>query len=731
LALIRSLTLTPPLVAILSGSLLAFVPWVEAPPEDEAERALRDAVARGAFGGAPAAAETLRRVSEAHPGTTASGLARLAAGLNLVEAGRSAEALAHLTHADVARTELSDHAFAALGRAQEALSDYARAAESYERAAAVAKGPVLCPALLRGAEAHVRAARPDRAIAALERALASCRGQEARVLLRLAQLREAAGDPKTAAALYDRIDSEHAASPQARDAAARLRQLAQYLPPAAPGERARRDLEKALGVFEVDRHREASVLLRGLLTRPLSPDDLDLVRVRLGQSLLSLRRYREGHAQLAAVRRGSPHEAEAAFHLARDAGRRLDRIDGYEKVASSYPGTPWGEEALLHLANHYQKDAFHEQAAPHWRRLLAGYPQGRWAERAAWRVGWADFRAGRYEECAQVLERVARSRRQTNATAGFLYWAGRARAELGQTDRARQLLEETVRRFKNAYHGIRAQEALAQLPPAGAPLSLPALVSLPKAVEGRPPLAARIRQLVLLNMLDEAHEELAAMPSSSAVQATIAWIETRRGRLRPAITAMKRAYPEYVGEAGDQLAEEVWRTLYPLEYGDVLQAKAADEGLDPALVAAIICQESTFDAGAVSRAGARGLMQVMGPTGRSLARALGVRYRKSSLHDPDTSLRFGTRYLRQMVDRFGGRVERALAAYNAGPHRVERWTAANPDMSAEEFIESIPFTETRLYVMTVLTNQVHYRRIYSLPAAPEEGGTRVGESSGS
>jgi soluble lytic murein transglycosylase-like protein len=62
---------------------------------------------------------------------------------------------------------------------------------------------------------------------------------------------------------------------------------------------------------------------------------------------------------------------------------------------------------------------------------------------------------------------------------------------------------------------------------------------------------------------------------------------------------------------------------------------------------------------------------------------------------------------------------------------VERWTAANPDMSAEEFIESIPFTETRLYVMTVLTNQVHYRRIYSLPAAPEEGGTRVGESSGS
>ena len=729
MTLIPSFTAALPLAAALS-SLAASAPWVQAQPEDAAEQALRDAVSRGAFGGAPSAAEALRRVSEAHPGTTASGLARLAAGLYLVDAGRSADALAHLTHPDVARTELTDHALSALARAQEALADFARAAQTYEQAAAAARGPVLCPALLRGAEAHVRAARPDRAIAALQRALASCRGQEARVLLRLAQIHEATKDPRAAAALYDRIDSEHAASPQARDAAARLRLLAPHLPGAAPGERAERDLKKALGVFEVDRHREASVLLRGLLKRPLSPDDLDLVRVRLGQSLIALRRYREGHAELAAVRSGSRHEAEAAFHLARDAGRRLERIDGYEKVASAYPGTPWGEEALLHLANHYQKDARHDEAAPHWRRLLAGYPQGRWAERAAWRVGWADYRAARFEECAQVLERVARSRPQTNATSGFLYWAGRARAELGQADRARQLLEETVRRFKNAYHGIRAQEALAQLPPAGAAVSLPALVSLPRSVEAGPPLAARIRQLVLLSLLDEAYAELTAMPSSSAVQATIAWIESRRGRLRPAITAMKRAHPEYVSEVGDRLPEEVWRTLYPLEYGDVLQAKSVDEGLDPALVAAIICQESTFDADAVSRAGARGLMQVMGPTGRSLARSLGVRYRKASLHDPDTSLMLGTRYLRQMVDRFGGRVERALAAYNAGPHRVQRWTASNPDMSAEEFIESIPFTETRHYVMTVLTNQVHYRRIYSLPAVPE-GPTRVGVSSGS
>ena len=74
-----------------------------------------------------------------------------------------------------------------------------------------------------------------------------------------------------------------------------------------------------------------------------------------------------------------------------------------------------------------------------------------------------------------------------------------------------------------------------------------------------------------------------------------------------------------------------------------------------------------------------------------------------------------------MLDRFGGRVERALAAYNAGPHRVVTWTAGRPDVPAEEFIESIPFTETRSYVMSILAHREHYRRLYGLPRRPAGG----------
>jgi soluble lytic murein transglycosylase len=226
-----------------------------------------------------------------------------------------------------------------------------------------------------------------------------------------------------------------------------------------------------------------------------------------------------------------------------------------------------------------------------------------------------------------------------------------------------------------------------------------------------------VRQLLLIDRLDEAYAELGRLGSSPLVRATQALIDHRRGRLRPAIVSMKRAYPEWVSEAGEGLPEQAWRILYPLEYDQLLRQKAEEESLDASLVAALICQESTFDAGALSVAGARGLMQVIPPTGRALARQLGVRYRTSDLFDPTTSLRFGTRYLRQLFERFGGRVERALAAYNAGPHRVDAWTAGRPDISEEEFVESIPFSETRHYVMTVLAGQRHYQRLYGLGPA--------------
>jgi soluble lytic murein transglycosylase len=692
---------------------------ITAAPSSAEESALRAALGKGG----PALVSALDRVSAGYPGTPTSGLAQLAAGLALLDAQKAKESLPYLVHPDIQRTLLADHAILALGRAQEALQQMDGAGQSYLAAAATeAGGPLVCASLERAGEAFVKASEPQKAVEVFERLATACPAQAPRALQRIGEVQETRGERTAAAAAYDRLDREFPLSVPAHDMAPRLLALGALAPAASPAERGARGLSQGLAFVEAGRNTDAVRAFRGIPAGALSEEEADLARVRQARALVSLGRLAEGESALLRVQPTSVHAAEAAYQRARIRYRRGGSTDGFEQVAQQHPGTPWAEEALLALANEYQKDARDDEAAPYWRRLLAENPaDGKYVERACWRSAWADYRAGRYEAAAQALERTARLRPPSAATPGFLYWAGRSRAALGQIDRARQLLEETVERYKNSYHGVRARDVLARLPaaPAAAPPQVFAAAPSVGPEPGVPePQATRVRQLLLIDRLDEAQAELLALPFSRRGQATIAWIDWRQDRLRPAISAMKRAFPEWIGEAGDRLPAEVWRILYPIRFDETLRAKAAEEGLDPSLVAALILQESTFDADALSRAGARGLMQVIPATGRKLAHELRVPYRKAALHDPGTSLDFGTRYLRQMSDRYEGQVERVLAGYNAGPHRVDAWTAARPGMSAEEFIESIPFAETRYYVMIVLANREQYRRLYALDKSP-------------
>lgn len=693
--------------------------WIEGRPADSAEAGIREAIARAAFAGPESTASALLAAADAAPGTPAASLARIAAGLELVDAGQHEAALAALRHPDVSLSPVRDHALLGVARALEARKDPAAAAAYVAVAEARPDGPLRCIGLFRAADVFEETGDHAGALAAAQRALDACPSQAAHALLEIGQIQDKLRDPKAAALSFDRLDREFPASAQARSAHARLQALASLLPPATPAERDARALARAVAFFDASQWSAALPLLRALKARPLPAPEADLVRVKLGRTLLMLKRTRDAEGELRAVAADSPHAAEAAYYRARLSVARTRRPDDYEAVATRFAGSPWGEEALLSLANHFQKDARDDEALPYYRRLLVGYPDGRYADRAAWRVGWGDYRLGRYADAARTLEDAARRRPVTSFTAGMLYWAGRARQAQGDTAGARALMHEVEARFKHSYHGYRAAEALLSLPRGPRPEPTPPIGAPDAAALVPEPQLSRVRLLLLIDRLDEAYGELDALPASPVVNATRSVIDNRRGRLRPAITWMKRAYPDWVSEAGAGLPDEAWRILFPLEFDQLLRQKAAEEGVDPSLVAGLICQESTFNAGAVSAAGARGLMQVIPTTGRALARQLGVRYRTNDLLSPATSLDFGTLYLRQMLERFGGRVERVLAAYNAGPHRVDAWTAGRPDMSEEEFVESIPFTETRHYVMTVLANQRHYRRLYGLePAAP-------------
>jgi soluble lytic murein transglycosylase len=693
--------------------------WLQPVPEGALEVAVHDTVTDPALAGTPQAAHALRDLAAQHPEGAAAGLARLGAGLLLLDHQQYAEAEPLLLDAQIAKTHLEDHAAKALAELYEKTGDFPKAAEYYDKLVARPDpSPFRCTALLRGAEVHDVLKHRDQALEMIQRALAQCPGREPQALLQLGAVQEQRGQRRAAAEALDRLDRDYPATPQGREAAARLGKLADALPPATPQEKMGRDLKKALVLFEAGEHRTAVKLFQALLLRKPSPADTDVIHVRLGRALLEVgKREDSARVALAAVKKGSAVEPEAAYFLARIQARRASSPAAYGAVATRFPGTSWGEEALLDGAAFYARSGKDDDALPFYRRIYEGYPQGKYIDPATFRVGFAEYRAARYDKAAEIFEAAAKTRGSNLWRPAYLYWAGRARRDVGQEDRARALFEEVLARYKFAYHGIRAREALGRLP-AGASSTHPAP---PEGLAVVPePYRTRVRNLLLIDRLEEAMDELSAAPPSPTVQATRSWIFWRQGQLRPAITAMKRAYPEYVTETGDSLPDAVWQILFPIQFTDLLTANAGAAGVDPALVAAVIQQESTFDPGAVSAVGAHGLMQLMPPTGRALARAAGIKkLAVSQLHDPALGLKLGSVYLREMIDRFGGKIERAVAAYNAGPHRVAVWNLARPGMSAEEFVDSIPFSETRLYVMTVLASQEQYRRIYSLapPAA--------------
>ncbi len=167
------------------------------------------------------------------------------------------------------------------------------------------------------------------------------------------------------------------------------------------------------------------------------------------------------------------------------------------------------------------------------------------------------------------------------------------------------------------------------------------------------------------------------------------------------------------GESWDDLS-----LRFPASYATLIEQNARSKNLDKALVYGLIRRESAFDRYARSPVGARGLMQIMPATGKEIARRLKEKWRSSAmLYKPEVNLHFGTDYFQQLLKKFDGNPVLAMAAYNAGGHRVNRWLPQKSAMAADSWIDTIPYKETRQYVSTILTYAVIYQRQLKQPAS--------------
>ncbi len=391
------------------------------------------------------------------------------------------------------------------------------------------------------------------------------------------------------------------------------------------------------------------------------------------------------------------------------------------QMESRFPQSDWLAEALFSSGNMYLLSRDYSKAIEYYSYLAAHFPQYKNSPAAHWRAGWLSYRQNLYADAARIFDEQIRLYPTANETVAALYW----RARLYETQDHKPAVAAAsyraiVRAYQHFYYAQMARRrlaALGSLEAVSAPdvdrLNPPALPPLDESFPEDSEHLAKARLLANAGLNEYIPREIAADPDSGSWSALAeAQIYASFGETYRAMRALKRALPFAASASVSSIPLVYWRILFPEPYWETIKAESAKNGLDPYLVASLIRQESEFNPSAVSYANAWGLMQLLPSVGRAMAREEGMTHFETyQLLDPETNIRLGTRYLRHGLDRFGGVPEYALAAYNAGDERVVDWTAAGPYSGMDEFVESIPFTQTREYVEAILRNMETYRAI--------------------
>ncbi|MGA7216718.1 MAG: transglycosylase SLT domain-containing protein [Candidatus Sulfotelmatobacter sp.] len=401
-----------------------------------------------------------------------------------------------------------------------------------------------------------------------------------------------------------------------------------------------------------------------------------------------------------------------------------------DDLRHSAPSSPWLEQALLSAANLHLVHHEYDQALDTFREAQQRFPNGPRASYVHWKAAWLTLRQGRNDEAKKAFEEQIAVYPTGAETPAALYWRARLAEEDNQPLMAEAFYQKLSDRYRNFYYAELARERMKHLPAAGDMTTqyaildrVPPIDGAVKVTETDPPQdELRVQKAELLGnggLVDFAVRELQAAAGSDGgawAPAETAQLYQETGHYSQAIECMKRSAPNYFALDIPDLPRKYWEALFPKAYWSDLRRYAGANGLDPYLVASLIRQESEFNPNAISRANAVGLMQLLPKTGKLVAKEVKLRrFNASQLYTPAVNMELGTRYFRGMVDKFGGRFEYALAAYNAGSDRVDEWLAQGKYRDPEEFVESIPFTETREYVQAILRNASVYKQLYGTP----------------
>jgi soluble lytic murein transglycosylase len=370
------------------------------------------------------------------------------------------------------------------------------------------------------------------------------------------------------------------------------------------------------------------------------------------------------------------------------------------------------------------------------RAVVAGFPNALDVAQPQFELAWLEHENKNYKTSSQMfIDHLARYANKDTTNRGRAgYWSARDSERAGKISEACALYDALSYRYGANWYGQLALRRAGDLRAKGrcqSSQNFPGDSAIAKAIANLKTVTVakenstarenerliRADQLSIIGLFDWAVDELSdaakTAPKSPKVNMTLANLHRLRGDNTNALIALARSYPDYSQMFPEEMSREEWEFFYPLTNWSDIKRWSQTRNLDPFQVAGLIRQESVFDSHAKSSANAFGLMQLLIPTARSIARKSGsntTAISEETLYQPAINIELGTAYLRDLYDKFG-RIEYVAVAYNAGPNRVAPWRASLP-AEIDEFVEEIPFRETKGYVQGVVRNTAQYRRLY-------------------
>ena len=528
-----------------------------------------------------------------------------------------------------------------------------------------------------------------------------------------------AGNTAQAVALYRQIFTTQPLAYEASQSQLQLQSLGQ--PPTAAERKLRAD-----AMFNARRYSEAAVEYNNLKNdSTLSPSDRDGLEIYMAVCDLKLKHLsRRDVDKLPAT---NDDTAALKLYLYAEISRtekdRNAHAQIIQQMVDKYPHSRWLEEALYSGGNMYLLTHDMPQAIYHYKLLTERFPTSTYAPSAHWREAWMNYRLRKMPEAAALMdEQIVRYGAGVEASSA-LYWRGRIFEDSEHNfPQAANYYRALTANYTNFYYGNLAKQRLMSLAnqPAVAPAAALASVrkvtvpDLTDVVPESDPHVIKARLLANAALNEYIGPEIAAAPGSAQWGALAqAQIYASYGEVTRALQSMKKSGIQFFAIPTAQVPNGYWRLMFPQPYWQALVEDSQRNGLDPYLVASLIRQESEFNAGAQSPAHALGLMQLLPSVGKENAKKEGLKgFQPNQLLDPSVNLQLGTRNLKGVLDRFGNQPEYALAAYNAGDVPVRQWLAAGEYKDIPEFVESIPYTETREYVQAIMRNRELYRMLY-------------------